>query len=260
MAGCAAYGPAHHGEKIHRNVVFASPGGRDLHLDLYVPASPKPAPVAVWIFGGSWMFGSKGYHVNVRDLTQHGIAVASIQYRLSGEAIYPAQLEDCQAALHWLQKNGPRYGLDPRRIALTGESAGGHLAALLGTVEGRSQVRAVFAMYPPTDIVKIGRQYASPERPSAMERLLGGPIETKLPAARAASPVNHVSSKSPPFLFVHGDKDTLVSIEHSRDLHQRLRHAGVESHLIVVPGKEHWFQLTPEQLATVAKFLNAHLR
>src|SRR5262249_13672031 len=130
-AGCAAYGPARPGEKIYRDVVFASPGGRDLRMDLYVPASARPAPVVIWIFGGSWKFGSKGFHVNLRRLTDYGIALAAIDYRLSGTAKYPAQLEDCEVAVEWLRANGGRYGIDPREIGASGESAGGHLAALL---------------------------------------------------------------------------------------------------------------------------------
>jgi acetyl esterase/lipase len=86
FGGCAAYGPPRAGEKIYRDVVFASPRGQDLRMDLYVPKTVGPAPVAIWIFGGSWRIGSKGYHVNVRDPTRYGIAVAAIQYRLSAPA------------------------------------------------------------------------------------------------------------------------------------------------------------------------------
>lgn len=227
-------------------------------MDLYVPPSTHPVPVVMWIFGGSWKIGSKGYHVNVRRLTQHGIAVASIEYRLSGTAKYPAQVEDCRTALEWLKQNGSRYGIDPQRIGVSGESAGGHLAALLATEEGRSKVRAAFVMYPPTDLVKIGREYDDPQRPSAIESLLGGPISQKLAAAREASPVNHVSSTSPPFLIIHGTEDQLVPPEHSKDLNRRLHKAGVESTLILVPGKEHWFRLDAAQEAMVANFFQRH--
>ena len=139
LVNCAAYlPPKEAGEHIYPNVVFASPGGHALHMDLYVPPSTHPVPVVMWIFGGSWKIGSKGYHVIVRRLTQHGIAVASIEYRLSGTAKYPAQIEDCRTALEWLKQNGSRYEIDPQRIGVSGESAGGHLAALLATEEGRA--------------------------------------------------------------------------------------------------------------------------
>ena len=168
-------------------------------MDLYVPRSAKPVPVVVWIFGGSWRFGSKGFHVNVRDLTRHGIAVASIQYRLSDKAVYPAQLDDCRTAVQWLRDNSSRYGLDPQRIGVSGESAGGHLAALLGTTEGSPKIRAVFAMYPPTDLVELSGESKSSDEPSDIEKLLGGPIQQKLALAAEASPVTHVSATSPPF-------------------------------------------------------------
>lgn len=227
-------------------------------MDLYVPQTARPAPVVVWIFGGSWKYGSNGYHLNLRNLTASGIAIASIQYRLSGTARYPAQLDDCRAAVQWLRTNGARYGIDPRRIGASGESAGGHLASLLGTVEGVSSIRAVCALYPPTDLVALGRMYEDPKRPSDIDKLLGGPIEEKLGLAKEASPVDHVTSSSPPFLIFHGADDTLVPLAQSRELRRRLQRAGVESRLIVVPGKGHWFLLDQSQIAEVARFFQRH--
>jgi acetyl esterase/lipase len=257
-AGCASYAPARPGEKNYRKQLFASPQGHKLYMDLYVPRTSKPAPVVIWIFGGSWKYGSNGYHLNLRDLTASGIAIASIQYRMSGTAKYPAQFEDCRAAVRWLRANGARYGIDPHRIGASGESAGGHLAALLGTVEGAPSIRAVCALYPPTDLVALGRMYESPKRPSDIDKLLGGPIEQKLALARAASPVNHVTPSSPPFLIIHGADDTLVPLAQSQELQRRLVRAGVESRLIVVPGKGHWFLLDRGQIAEVARFFRRH--
>lgn len=254
FAGCASWAPPHAGEKIFRNVRYASPQNHDLAMDLYVPQTAAPAPVVVWIFGGSWRIGSKGYHVNLRDLTRHGIAVASIQYRLSGAAPYPAQLQDCEAALQWLRDHGTAYGLDPTRMGVAGESAGGHLAALVGMVEGLPRVRAVCALYPPANLVTLGRRYARPGRLSDIDRLLGGPVEQRLALAAAASPVNHVGPSSPPFLLVHGDRDDTVPLEQSEELHRQLRRAHRPSQLIVVRGQGHWFLLTPIQLEEVARF------
>ena len=260
MAGCAAYGPPRiAGEKVYRRVVYASPDGHALKLDLYVPPkADRPAPVVIWIFGGSWKFGSRGYHLNVRNLTRAGIAVAAIDYRLSGTAIFPAQLQDCQAAAQWLRENGARHGLDPARIAVAGESSGGHLAALLGTLEGRDRIRAVCAIYPVTDLVALGRQYAY-GNPSDIERLLGGPIEERLDLARSGSPVNHVGPATPPFLLIHGEKDSLVPISNSEWLNDRLQAQGIETKLLVVPGREHWFALDPALSAQVATFFQRHL-
>jgi len=256
--GCAAYGPRHPGERIVRNLEFAAPEGKPLRMDLYLPRTPKPAPVVLWIYGGSWKFGSKGFHLNVRDLTQSGIAVAAIEYRMSSEAKYPAQLEDCQAAVAWLRAHGSQHGIDPTRIGASGESAGGHLAALLGTVEGKASIRAVCALYPPTDLVTLGRKYSQPGHESDIEALLGGPIEQKLPLARSASPVEHVTPASPPFLLIHGAKDTLVPLAQSQELDRRLRQSGVESRLLVVAGEGHWFTLTKRQLDEVATFFSRH--
>lgn len=258
IIGCAAYAPPHKGEKIYRDIMFASPQGHALNMDLYVPQTDKPAPVVLWIFGGSWKFGSKGFHVNVRELTRSGIAIASIQYRLSGTAPYPAQLEDCRAAAQWLRTNGLRFGIDPQRIGVSGESAGGHLAALVGTVEGSPRIRAVCALYPPTDLVTLGRKYASPDQPSNIDKLLGGPIENKLALAAEASPINHVGPASPPFLLIHGAQDTLVPLEQSQKLQRKLAQAHVEARLIVVPDKGHWFVLDANQIAEVAKFFQSH--
>ena len=260
LGGCAAYGPPVAGEKIHRSIVYATPSGRPLKLDLYVPKSARPVPVVVWIFGGSWRFGKRGFHVNLRDLPKSGVALACIDYRLSGEAKFPAQLEDVQAALGWLRTHGTAYGLDVQRIGLSGESAGGHLAALAGLIEGRARVRAVCALYAPTDIAKIADQYAWSTEPSAMERLLGGPIEKKRALATQASPVRYVNASSPPFLLIHGDGDELVPLEHSRDLHRRLRAAGVASRLLVVAGKPHWFLLDENQRGAVARFFGENFR
>jgi acetyl esterase/lipase len=258
LASCAAPRPKYPGEKIYADVVFASPQGRDLRMDLYVPQSEKPVPVVVWIFGGSWKFGSNRYHVNVRDLTKHDIAVASIEYRLSQTAKYPAQLEDCRSAVAWLRANGKRYGIDPERIGVSGESAGGHLAALLGTIDGKDRVRAVLALFPATDLVALSRRNPGPFKSNSIDQLLGGPVAERMELAREASPVNHVGRSAPPFLIMHGKRDIVVPIEQSEELERRLKRAGVPVRLIVVRDKGHWFRLSEEQMDKVAGFFWLH--
>lgn len=261
LASCAAYAPPKlPGEKIHRNLTFARTPQKKLQLDLYVPPSDKPVPVVVWIFGGSWKLGSKGFHVNVRDLTKHGIAVAAIQYRYSQDAVYPAQLEDCHTAVQWLRDHGAGYGIDTQNIGLSGESAGGHLAALLGVKSGQPAVRAVCALYPPTDLIVLGRKFARPGRLSDIDKLLGGPVESKLALARAASPALQVTPKAPPFLIYHADGDPLVPLAQSQVLDQSLSRAGVASRLIVVHQDRHWFTLNETQTAEVAQFFHRHFR
>lgn len=228
-------------------------------MDLYVPKTARPAPVVLWIFGGGWRFGSKGYHVNVRDLTSVGIAVASIQYRLSNKAVYPAQLEDCRAAAQWLRINGSRYGIDASRMGVSGESAGGQLAALLAATEGKPRIRAVCALYPPTDIIDLGRLYAKPGRLSLIDRLLGGPVEEKLNLAADASPIDHVRPSLPPFLIIHGERDRVVPLQQSERLFCALAEAGVETQFIVVPEKGHWFRLDNALFAEVSRLFQVHL-
>ena len=260
LAGCSTYGPARLGEKIYRDVLFASPSGHRLRMDLYVPKTTQPVPVVMWIFGGCWRFGSKGYHVNVRDLTSAGIAVASIQYRMSNAAVYPAQLEDCRAAAQWLRDNGARYGIDAKRMGASGESSGGQLAALLAATEGKSRIRAVCALYPVTDLIELGSLYAKRSvGRNLIEKLLGGPIEQKLALAADASPVFHIKSSLPPFLIIHGERDRVIPVEHSEWFFRALAEARVEAQFIVVPDKGHWFRLNNEQFAEVSRFFQVHL-
>jgi acetyl esterase/lipase len=260
FGGCSTLGPARPGETIHRNVVYALRDGKKLHVDLYVPAQPRPAPVIVWFHGGGWKYGDKGYSLLVRDLTRDGFAIASVQYRLVRTARWPAQIDDCRDALAWLRQNGPRYGIDPRRVGLAGESAGGHLAALLGNQERTPNVRAVCALYPPTDMLLMGEKYAGYRKASIFSQLFGGDIRDRAAVARAASPVTFVGRRSPPFLLYHGDRDWLVPLEQSEVLHKRLCAAGVECELLVERGKGHAFHLDDAQLTRVATFFRRHLR
>lgn len=256
LAGCAPLTTPPRGEKIVPNLVYASPAGRDLHLDLYLPAGQGPFPLVMWIHGGGWKYGDKGWMLYLRKLTQRGFAVASVEYRLSGRAKYPAQLNDCGAALQWLRENGARYHLETRNTFLAGASAGGHLAAMLGEKEGRFNIRAVCVMYPATDLTGFPNQ---DRRDGYIPELLGGSINEKRALALSGSPVKFVTSHSPPFLFFHGDRDKLVPIEQSKKLDSRLHEAGVESHLVVVSGKGHGFDLTDAQLDQVATFYREHL-
>ena len=258
-AGCAAYGPPRHGETIHRDVVYAQRGDRALHVDLYVPPAPRPAPVVVWFHGGSWEFGSKGFHLHLRELTRDGFAVVSVQYRVISQAPWPAALDDCGESLRWLRANGSKFGIDPQRIVLAGESAGGQLAALVGMREGRSRIKAVCALYPPTDMVALGRRYAKFKRASILTQMFDGDIEQRLDVAREASPLAHVSAHSPPFLLWHGRRDFIVPPQQSVAFDCALREAGVESRLVILGGKTHAFGLNRAQLDEVATFFHRHL-
>lgn len=158
------------GVTVHRDLVYAQVGQRNLPLDLYLPTSDKPLPVIVWIHGGGWPTGSKGNAGPARPLVGQGYAVADVEYRLSGEAIFPAQIQDCKAAIRWLRGNAKQYNLDGDHIGVWGSSAGGHLVALLGTsgdvaefdtaahAEFSSRVQAVCDWFGPTDLLLMNKQ------------------------------------------------------------------------------------------------------
>jgi acetyl esterase/lipase len=258
-SGCVAAPLRGMHETVYPNLAFSHPHGRNLGLDLYVPPAPKPPPVVVWFHGGAWKYGDKRLRVMVHPLTRSGFAVASVQYRLSWSAKWPAQRDDALAAIDWLRAHGREYGIDPSRIGLAGESAGGHLAALAGVLEGAPRVRAVVAMYPPTDLTKLSARYREAQNLNLVVQLFGAPYEKTARQADEASPVNFVTPHAPPFLFIHGEWDELVPLEQSREMDRKLCAAGVESQLIVVPHALHGFSLNAPLQRKVADFFRKHL-
>ena len=244
-------------------------------LDLYLPASPGPHPLVVWIHGGGWENSSRKEFYG-QALVEHGFVVASLGYRLHWDAQFPAQLQDVKAAVRWLRAHAGEYGIDPTRVAAWGMSAGGHLAALLGTtgqdrrldvgenLDQSSAVQAVMDWFGPADFEHWGdaAAQATLDLPqSAVARLIGGPVHTHLDAARAASPVTFVDKNSAPFLILHGDRDNIVPLQQSQELDAALRKAGVESTLVVVPGAGHGGPAfgSPEIVGRIAYFLTRHL-
>ena len=200
-------------------------------------------PLIVWVHGGAWKGGDKS-NCPARRFVPMGFVVASVNYRLSQHAIYPAQIEDCKAAIRFLRANAKTYNIDPARIGAWGASAGGHLVALLGTtgddkqfdkgpnLEQSSAVQAVCDFFGPTDFAKISdfpstMKHDAPDSPEA--ELLGGPIGEKTEACKLANPISFITRKDPPFLIVHGDKDPLVPHNQSQILYDALKAAGVEA-------------------------------
>ncbi|HEX5734897.1 MAG TPA: alpha/beta hydrolase [Blastocatellia bacterium] len=264
-----------------RNIEYARAGGHTLLLDLYLPAESTTAlPLIVWVHGGGWASGDKGNGGHAARLTERGYAVASINYRLSWEDRFPAQIEDCKAAIRWLRANASRYNLDPDRIGVWGSSAGGHLAALLGTSGGveelegdlgnqdqSSRVQAVIDWYGPADLLRMQSEslpcgvidHDSPLSPEAL--LLGCPIQLCKDRARRASPVTYATSDDPPFLIMHGTEDCLVPPLQSRDMQEALAAVGVEATLKFIQGAGHGgdeFE-TAENRKLVDDFLDRHL-
>lgn len=259
---------------------YARVGDHPLLLDLRLPApTDAPVPLVVYIHGGSWSGGSRA-QCSVWAVTTRGFAMASIDYRLCQEAPFPAQIHDCKAAIRWLRRHARDYGLDADRIGVWGESAGGHLAALLGTSggvrelegevgerSGTSRVQAVVDWFGPTDFVAAverSDEVDGAHRLSAMvviSALLGDRGAAIVEAMRQASPITHVSADDAPFLIMHGEKDQLVPVSQSRLLDAALRKAGVASQLVELPGVGHgagafWRR---ENIARVTAFLQRRL-
>ena len=237
-------------------------------LDLLIPPnkSGDKIPVVVWIHGGAWEGGDKR-PAPAPELVQRGIAVAAINYRLSGEAPFPAQIHDCKAAVRFLRANAQKYNLDPDKIGVWGMSAGGHLAALLGTSGGdkslegdggnpnqSSKVQAVCDWCGITDIDKLSRKNWT--KGSTFYKLFGGSRDDNLEKVKLASPVKHVTSDDPPFLIMHGDSDKTVSILQSEELKQALDAAGVKCDFEIVKNGQHFF-FEPNELKRVANFFQS---
>ena len=218
-------------------------------LDLYIPKSSRPLSTIIYIHGGGWRAGTKDGCL-ARGATAYGFAVACIDYRLSGEAIFPAQIEDVKAATAWLRAHSDEYGLDPGRFGAWGDSAGGHLAALLGTSgENESRVQAVADWFGPVDFTEVENR-STENQPfreyyGAAGALLGGPIRENHALAAEANPITYITPGDPPFLIIHGTADGTVPVDQSRELAAALEDAGVGVTYIEVEGGGHGFQ--PEQ-------------
>jgi acetyl esterase/lipase len=244
--------------QVRRAVAYSAPPGfRPLELDLHTPAG-EPAPVVLFVHGGGWRLGTREVFVPTwRDrrprpfhrLVAAGFAAASVDYRLTGEAVFPAQLDDVRAALRWLRTRAGELGVDATRIVAWGESAGAHLAALLGLME---QVAGVVDWFGPADLTTLAHQalptaVARPGGPDTREaQLIGAPVEDAVELARRASPVTHVHPGAPPFHIAHGDADRFVPVGQSRQLAAALRGAGVTVEFTEVPGADHLWMNAPD--------------
>ncbi|MEY9934640.1 acetyl esterase/lipase [Catenulispora sp. GP43] len=251
------------GKITHEGLTYAEiQGFRPLLLDLHLPATASarsPVPVVVWMHGGAFWSGDRRYlpadlapNAVFDALAAAGIAAATIDYRLSGEAAFPAQLHDVRAAIRYLRANAATWGLDPTRVGVWGESSGGMLGALAalapadkdadGTADQPLAAAATFCS--PTDLVAL-RHF------SAIYGLLGETGDTAATsatleaAAAQASPLTYVHADAPPFFIVHGDADSKIPIRHAELLHEALLAAGAHSTLISVAGAEHVFDGHP---------------
>jgi acetyl esterase/lipase len=261
------------GVKVLRNLPYVENGHERQKLDLYLPEKENGLlPVVVWVHGGGWKGGNKDRCPAVRLVTE-GFVVASINYRLSQHAKFPAQIEDCKAAIRWLRANANKYQLDPDRIGAWGASAGGHLVALLGTTGDKkelnthgpnadqsSKVQAVCDWFGPTDFLHMVPLTSQPDNPVAL--LLGGPVQENKEKAARASPATYVAKGNPPFLIMHGDEDKLVPVAQSEEFADALKKVGGEVTLRIYHGAGHGGPAftKPESLKLVEEFFVKHLK
>ena len=231
------------------NIPYVPGGGPQQQLDLYLPTNQKNMPLIVYVHGGGYGHGDKmgdSLNPNELQLLWDGYAMASINYRLAPSAIWPAQIEDCKAAIRWLKVNARQYGYDPNRIGVIGESAGGQLVATLGTTSGSkkfdvgenletsSDVTCAVDLFGPSDFT--APEVSSDEGAFA---LFGGPIKEKLDLARSASPIYYVHADEPPMLVIHGTADHLVPFLQSERLVDAMEKAGAPFYFHTVVGAGH---------------------
>ncbi len=270
------------GTKVHANLEYVPDGHERQRLNLYVPANADaPLPAIVWIHGGAWMGGSKDGGSPALSFVGKGYALACINYRLSQHAVFPAQLDDCKAAIRWLRANANTYNLNPERIGVWGASAGGHLVALLGAsgnVEDRegtggnagqsSRVQAVVDFFGPTDFLQMDAHALPRARlkhdpaNSPESRLIGGAIQENVEKVKCANPITYVTKDAPPFLIVHGEQDPLVPCHQSELLYEALKQAGSDVTFYKIAGAGHGSSEfnTNMMRAAVQAFFDRHLK
>lgn len=254
------------GTIYHHNINYAGDTLKKHLLDIYLPSNTNSnVPLVVWIHGGAWNHNDKyadmGYMKNtIRGFLEKGYALASIDYRFSSTTPFPAQIQDCNAALEFLHAHAARYGLDNKRIALIGFSAGGHLASLQGLALNNQvsdfyaggkkptyKLRGVVDFYGPSDfLAMIGR--SNPDSTSdPISQLLGASAIRRPDLSKRASPVTYVDKNDPPFFIVQGEKDESVPYQQSVLLQSYLNLAGVRNELIIVKDAPHFGEMFDTQ-------------
>jgi acetyl esterase/lipase len=263
--------------RVEKDISYAETKNPRQTLDLYLPKQPKvasPLPVIVNIHGGAFRDGDKTMGVTeVLGLVSSGdYALVSIEYRLTGEAIWPAQIYDCKAAIRWVRANAKKHNLDPEKIGVIGESAGGYLSAMLGMtgaddgLEGdvgpykgtSTKVRCVVDEFGPSDLLTMGGNHDAPGSPESI--LVGGPLQKNKDQARAASPITYISKNDPPFLILHGTADPKIPFSQSERFTKSLKKAGVECYFVPIKGAGHGGFRSPEVPKLVRQFFDTHLR
>ncbi len=259
------------------NLQYAKVDNHALALDLYLPATQN-APLIVWVHGGAWRAGSKDF-MPLTALVESGYAVASIDYRLSTVAKFPALIHDCKGAIRWLRAHAGEYSYNADRICIAGNSAGGHLAALIGTSNGvaalegtvsgnaeqSSDVQAIASYYGASNLTSILSQstpHGLSVRVPALKLLLGDTPEKTEALAKLASPVFHVDKNDPPLLLLHGDQDPQMPINQAHELQGRYKELKLDVAFEVLHGAAHGGEMfyDAKRNAVVKAFLDRTLR
>ena len=248
-----------------------------LEMDILKPNREGKFPTVLFVAGGSFSHSYKENYLQQRmEIAKAGYVVASMEYRTIPDGVFPQSLEDVKAAIRFLKANAEEYGIDKERIAIMGESAGGYLVAMAGATNGtrdfdkgenlseNSDVKAVVDIYGVTDFGEA--DFDIPEDIDEGYRAILLSVKFWLNDVRndikVTNPISYISEKTPPFLLMHGDADTLVSPVHTEMLHKALIEKGIESTRYVVTGAghsdEYWFQ--PEIIKTIINFLNEKLK
>ena len=267
----------------HVDLTYASYGDRELQLDLFRPSGREtPLPAIVCIHGGGWWQGRRQtQHSLAKMIADKGFVTVAITYRLSGEAAFPAAIEDCKAAVRWIRANADRYGIDPDAIGATGLSAGGHLAALLATSGGvadlegdggngkmSSRIQACYAMGAQSDfraehIQNVTRDMKLPEgKPNIWVQFLGGAPNEVPETYQLASPIHHLDSSDPPMAFMTGENDKEAT--RAKPARDQMSELGIASELFVIKGAPHGFLARQEwfdqAVDRCTKFFDTHLK
>ena len=261
--------------EIIRDIEFASVGGQALKLDLHLPRGKPRSPLIVWVHGGAWRSGSRK-DMPLEKLVEAGYAVASVDYRLSTEARFPAQIHDIKAAVRFLRAHAGKWKLT-KKILIAGDSAGGHLAALAGVSGGSTElegdigndcgqssgVQGIISFCGGANLTTILRQstpHGLSVRVPALELLLGGQPEDVPALARLASPVFHVDRNDPPLLLLHGDQDPQMPVNQSLEMCGAYKKVNAHVQLEVVHGAVHGGPMfyDAERMSVVKKFLRRH--
>lgn len=251
-------------------VRVASGGGRDLHADIYKPEQANGAGVLM-IHGGGWRMGSKDMlPPQANALVGHGFTCVAVEYRLTPESPWPAQIHDVKAAMRWFRANAVGLGVDPDKIAVVGNSAGGHLALMLagtpaiaefegdgGNAGIDTSVAAVVAVYPPVAF-HTGERFSGANAASA---LLGESASRH--DALKASPIEYVHEDFPPTFFLHGNADTVVPVSASINMYNALSNVGAQAEMHIYSGQPHgwarWPAWVRPTMDEAALFLTRHL-